>query len=151
MREPTLFWWPGAISPGVVMEMGSTLDLLPTIGSLAGADIPDDRKLDGFDLSATLLDKKSSPRDQMIYYHGDEVFAVRQGMYKAHFKTKTSYTGQRQAEVHDPPLLYHLGHDPGEQHDVAKQHPDVIDRLRQVKAKHEAGVEPVESQLTRKE
>ena len=151
MREPTLFWWPGAIEPGVVMEIGSTLDLLPTIGSLAGAEIPSDRKLDGFDLSSTLLDKKPSPRDQMIYYHGDEVFAVRQGMYKAHFKTKTSYTGQRQAEVHDPPLLYHLGHDPSEQHNVAKQHLDIIERLRQVKTKHEAGVEPVENQLTRKE
>ena len=23
MREPTIFWWPGRISPGVVMDMGA--------------------------------------------------------------------------------------------------------------------------------
>ncbi|MCH2180951.1 MAG: sulfatase [Mariniblastus sp.] len=151
MREPTLFWWPGQVEPGVVMEMGSTLDLLPTLAQLADADLPTDRTLDGFDLSPTLLENKPSPRDQMVYYHGDEVFAVRQGMYKAHFKTKTSYTGQREAKVHDPPLLFHLGHDPGEQHDVAKQQPQVVQALRELKAKHEASVEPVENQLTRKE
>lgn len=150
MREPTVFWWPGTIQPGVVMEMGSTLDLLPTLGNLAGAGVPADRTLDGLDLSPTLLENKPSPRDQMIYYHGDEVFAVRKGMFKAHFKTKTSYTGQREAEVHDPPLLFHLGHDPGEQYDIAKQHPDVIEGLRKLKTQHEASVEPVENQLTRK-
>lgn len=151
MREPTLFWWPGTIQPGVVMEMGSTLDLLPTFGRLAGAKLPTDRTLDGFDLSPTLLEGKSSPRDQMIYYHGDEVFAVRQGMYKAHFKTKTSYTGQREAKEHNPPLLFHLGHDPGEQHDLAKQHPKIIETLQALKRDHQASVEPVENQLMRRE
>ncbi|MCH2177350.1 MAG: sulfatase [Mariniblastus sp.] len=148
MREPTVFWWPGTIPSGVVMEMGSTLDLLPTLGSLANAKVPDDRVLDGLDLSPTLLENKPSPRSQMIYYHGDEVFAVRQGMYKAHFKTKTSYQGQREAEVHDPPLLFHLGHDPGEQHDVAKIYPEVVKRLEGLKADHEATVEPIENQMT---
>ncbi|MEE2826430.1 MAG: sulfatase [Planctomycetota bacterium] len=151
MREPTLFWWPGKIQPGVVMEMGSTLDLLPTFGQLAGAKLPADRTLDGFDLSPTLLEGQSSPRDQMIYYHGDEVFAVRKGMYKAHFQTKTSYTGQREAKKHDPPLLFHLGHDPGEQHDLAKQHPEIIETLQALKRVHQASVEPVENQLMRKE
>jgi arylsulfatase A-like enzyme len=150
MREPTVFWWPGTIQPGVVMEMGSTLDLLPTLGRLARANVPEDRVLDGLDLSPTLLENKPSPRSQMIYYHGDEVFAVRQGMYKAHFKTKTSYQGQREAEVHDPPLLFHLGHDPGEQHDVAKSHPEVVKRLQGLKADHEATVEPVENQMIRR-
>ena len=69
-------------------------------------------------------------------------------MYKAHFKTKTSYQGQREAEVHDPPLLFHLGHDPGEQHDVAKIYPEVVKRLEGLKADHEATVEPIENQMT---
>ena len=28
MREPTIFWWPGKIKPGVVMEIGTTMDLI---------------------------------------------------------------------------------------------------------------------------
>ena len=148
MREPTIFWWPNKIKPGVVMQMGSTLDLLPTIAAVSGAVVPTDRQLDGHDLSPALFADGESPRQDMFYYHGEECFAVRSGMYKAHFKTKTSYTGQKAAVVHDPPLLFHLGHDPSEEYDVAKEHPEVIEQLRKLKSEHEASVEPVESQLT---
>ena len=34
MREPAIFWGPGNVKPGVVQEMGSTLDVLPTFASL---------------------------------------------------------------------------------------------------------------------
>ena len=51
MREPTLFWWPGTIPPGVVTDIGSTLDLLPTCAKLAGAELPADLTLDGFDVA----------------------------------------------------------------------------------------------------
>ena len=150
MREPTIFWWPGKVKPGTVHEIGSTLDLLPTACALAGVALPTDRIFDGGDLSPALFGTGKSPRDEMFYYHGEQCFAVRSGMYKAHFKTKTSYVGQKKAEVHDPPLLYHLGHDPGEQYDIASQHPDVIDAIRKLKADHEAGVEPAENQLTKR-
>ncbi|MEZ6078060.1 MAG: sulfatase-like hydrolase/transferase [Pirellulaceae bacterium] len=150
MREPTIFWWPGKITPSVVREMGSTLDLLPTIAAITGASPPSDRLLDGYDLAPTLFHNLPSPRESMFYYHGQEVFAVRHGMFKAHFKTKTSYTGQRNAEVHDPPLLFHLGHDPSEKYNTAQEHPDVIDTLRQLKTEHEASIAHVENQLDKK-
>ena len=130
------------------MQMGSTLDLLPTIAAVSGAVVPTDRQLDGHDLSPALFAYGESPRQDMFYYHGEECFAVRSGMYKAHFKTKTSYTGQKAAVVHDPPLLFHLGHDPSEEYDVAKEHPDIVEQLRKLKSEHEASVEPVENQLT---
>lgn len=149
MREPTIFWWPGKIKPGVVMEMGSTLDLLPTIASISGAAKPG-VKLDGHDLSPVLFDGGKSPRQVMYYYHGEEVYAVRFGIYKAHFKTKTSYVGQRQAEVHDPPLLYHLGHDPSEEYNISADHPDIIEVMRELKEKHEASIEPVENELEKR-
>lgn len=150
MREPTIFWWPGKIAPAVVMQPGSTLDLLPTIAAIAGATKPDDRILDGFDLSPVLFGNGESPRKDMFYYHGEECYAVRSGMYKAHFKTKTSYVRQKAAVDHDPPLLFHLGHDPSEEYDIAKDHPDVIAAIRKLKAKHESTIEPVENELTRK-
>ncbi|MEZ6122076.1 MAG: sulfatase [Planctomycetaceae bacterium] len=150
MREPTIFWWPGRIAPAVIRDPGSTLDLLPTFASLTGAALPANRQLDGYDLTRTLLHAEHSPRKEMFYYHGEECFAVRLGMFKAHFKTKTSYTGQKDAVLHDPPLLYHLGHDPGEQYDIAAQHPEVIRQIRTLKADHEASVVPAENQLNRK-
>ncbi len=148
MREPTIIAWPGIIQPGIVHDMGATLDLLPTFVSLAGGTLPDDRTYDGVDLSATLKgETDTSPRDEMFYYHGEQLFAVRKGQYKAHFKTKTSYSGQKKAEVHNPPLLYHLGSDPGEQWDIAKQHPDIVKELQDLSASHTKGVKPVPNNL----
>ena len=148
MREPTVFWWPEHIQPEVVMELGSTLDLLPTFATLCDANLPTDRTIDGVDLSAVLLHGDSSPRNDMIYYHGDEVFALREGSFKAHFKTKTEFVGQQKPKVHDPPLLFNLEHDPAEKYNVAASHPEVVQRLSQRKEQHEAGVKRVPNQLT---
>lgn len=151
MREPTIFWWPGTAPPKSVRDMGSTLDLLPTFASLTGAPIPQDRSLDGYDLSSVIKGtSQQSPRNDMFFYHGEEVYAVRQGKFKAHFKTKTSYVGQRNPVIHDPPLLYHLEHDPSEKHNIAAQHPDVVAQLTKLKQSHEASIEPVESRLLKR-
>ena len=44
MRVPPIMWWPGQIKPGVVMEPGSTLDLLPTFCALAGIELSGDQQ-----------------------------------------------------------------------------------------------------------
>jgi arylsulfatase A len=44
-RVPTIFRWPGKIEPDVVMEMGSTMDLLPTFCKLSGAQLPNRQDL----------------------------------------------------------------------------------------------------------
>ena len=146
MREPTLFWWPGKVPPGVVRDLGCTMDLLPTAAKLAGAEVPPDRPLDGTDLSPALLGTGPGPRQVMFYYRGVQLYAVRKGPFKAHFITKPAY-GKGEAEEHDPPLLYHLGHDPSEQFDVAQGHPEVIAEIRREVESHRAGMEPGEPQL----
>ena len=47
MREPAIFWGPGNVKPGLVQEMGSTLDVLPTFASLAVAKSPDYIAIEG--------------------------------------------------------------------------------------------------------
>ena len=149
MREPTIFWWPGHVRPGVVTELGATLDLFPTFAALAGAKIPTDRVYDGGDLSPVLLGSGPSPRDRVFYYHGEELYAVRLGDFKAHFKTKTSYVGKR-AKTHEPPLLYNLRHDPSEQYDIGPSHADTIKQIRVVAEEHAQTVQPVENQLIKR-
>ncbi|MGI9243501.1 MAG: sulfatase family protein [Verrucomicrobiales bacterium] len=149
MREPTIFWWPGKVPHGVVHEIGSTLDLLPTACALAGVEMPGDRSFDGEDLSPALFGAGGSPRDEMFFYHGEELYAVRKGAHKLHFTTKVEYVGQK-PERHDPPLLFHLGHDPGENFDIAADHPELVKQLVSLAEEHRAGVVPVESQLTKR-
>ena len=150
MRVPAVFWWPGRISPGVVREMGSTLDLLPTFARLAGASPSGDRALDGADLSPVLFGKGSSPRQAMFFYRDDQLYAVRSGPFKAHFFTQPGYgPGSDRRTAHDPPLLYQLEQDPSEQYDVAKQYPEVIEKIRRLAEEHRRTLTPVENQLTK--
>jgi arylsulfatase A len=146
MRVPTIFWWPGTIRPRVVADMGTFMDLLPTLGALAGAAAPGDRILDGYDLTGALVRGERSPRQEVFYYRGPTLYALRQGPYKAHFFTKSEY-GSDAEKAHDPPLLYDLDQDPGERWDVAARHPDVIEGIRKAAAAHARTVQPVVNQL----
>ena len=151
MREPTLFWWPGTVKPGVQMEMGATMDLLPTFCSLARVKPPSDRVLDGYDLSPLLLGKTiKSPRDRLFYWREEKLYAVRVGPWKAHFITQGCYGLGPKREEHDTPQLYHLEHDPAEQHDLAEWHPSVVARLTSIAAEHKQNIQRVENQLTKR-
>lgn len=144
MREPTVFWWPERIKPGVVTDVGSTLDIFATACMLAGVETPTDRVMDSLDLGPALFAGGPSPRETMFYYRGTSVHAVRQGSWKAHFTTKESRTP---VVHHDPPLLFHLGSDPSEKHNVAEDHPDVIAGIREAVALHQADLVPGDDQL----
>jgi arylsulfatase A-like enzyme len=146
MREPAIFRWPGTIKPGVVMELGTTMDLLPTICGLANAKLPNDRIYDGYNITPALLGKGPNPRDIVFYYRGTEVFAVRKGSYKAHFITQPDWPSNTKT-VQDPPLLFNVNIDPSEKYDIADQHPDIIAEIRKIMEEHKATVVKVENQL----
>jgi arylsulfatase A-like enzyme len=147
MREPTIAWWPGTIPPGgVSSELGCTTDLLATICAIVEVPLPADRTLDSLDLRPVLLGTGESPRKSLLYYRGRQLMAARLGPWKAHFQTQDGY-GQPKPELHDPPLLFHLEHDPSERFDVAKDHADVIVEVRKLVAEHEAGLVAPPSQL----
>ena len=141
MRVPAIFWWPRTIEPATVQAIGSSLDVFPTALALAGGDPPADRTLDGFDLRPVLFETGDSPRNTMFFYRLGMLYAFRKGPFKAHFITEGSYGEGGARVLHDPPLLYHLGQDPGEHFDVADQYPEVLaDMLAEVEA-HRQGFE----------
>ena len=146
MREPCIMWWPGTVKPAVIHDMGATMDLYTTMITLAGAEVPSDRIVDGLDLRPVLLGRGPSPRDTMFYYRGAQLYAARKGPYKAHFITKSAY-GRDQTVKHDPPLLYHLGHDPSEKYDVAKDHPEILAEIQKVVEAHRRALKPGPDQL----
>jgi len=148
MRVPGIFWWPGKISPGVVMDMGSTLDLFSTFTSIVGKDLPQDRIYDGYDLSPVLFENGKSPRNEIFYYRDTEIYAVRTGNYKVHFITQNEY-GSQDKTLHTPPLVFDLNHDPSEKYNIANEHKDVITQASALLEKHKATLVPVVNQLER--
>ena len=146
MREPTIFWWPGKLKHKVIMDISSTLDLFPTISKLAGAMVPADRIYDGYDLSPVMFETGKTLRNTFFYYRDTEVFAVRKGQFKAHFKTRPEF-GDTTTVVHNPPLLFNIDVDPSEQYNIASQHTEIIEDIKKVLKGHQKSVVPVENQL----
>jgi arylsulfatase A-like enzyme len=147
MRVPFIAWWPGRIRPATVTALGTSLDLWATAVALAGGQLPGDRPLDGYDIRPVLFGTGPAPRDVVFYYRQRDLYAVRQGAWKAHFISEGAYGQFGGRIVHETPELYQVEHDPSEQHNVAADHPEIIERLRRLAADHRASVPPYPSRL----
>uniref|UniRef100_A0A3Q4FZ97 Arylsulfatase A n=1 Tax=Neolamprologus brichardi TaxID=32507 RepID=A0A3Q4FZ97_NEOBR len=147
MREPAIAYWPGIIKPGITHEMASTLDILPTLARLAGAELPQ-VMLDGVDMTDILVKQGKSKREAMMFYPVDPsekygLFAVRLGKYKAHFYTQGAFHSSTTPDkdcpetavfkAHDPPLIFDLEADPCEHYTLPVDTPDIQSVLQQVK------------------
>ncbi|XP_055010252.1 N-acetylgalactosamine-6-sulfatase [Boleophthalmus pectinirostris] len=171
MREPAIAWWPGHIKEGLVnYQLSNVMDLYTTSLAIAGITVPDDRVLDGLDLTPVLLNNSDSLKNRPVfYYRGNELMAVRMGQYKAHywtwsnsweqFKTGINFCpGQEVPGVttHDQmnhtlqPLIFHLGRDPGEKYPISvltKEYLDVMKTLTPVVQQHKKYLIPGVPQL----
>ena len=58
-----------------------------------------------------------------------ELYAFRHGRYKVHFITEGRYGLPPSRVEHDPPLLFDLGADVGEQYDIATAEPEALARI----------------------
>ena len=132
-RVPGIFRWPGKIKPSEMDGLATNLDLYATFATLSGGDQP--KGLPGFiskNISGVLLRGEASPRKKWFYSSGS--IAFRSGNHKIHLSTKnrSSNPDTRVREPiakHDPPLLYDLSADIGEQKNIAASHPQIIARL----------------------
>ena len=93
MRVPAIFSWPGTIATDTVHEIGSAMDLMPTILKAAGVAQTKSIRLDGVDLLPRLLGSKaeSPARQNMPYYRAGELRAWRQGQWKLHLIVEGAY------------------------------------------------------------
>ena len=140
VRVPFIARWPGRIPRGRVCgELATTMDLLPTLARLAGAELPAGRRIDGRDIGPLLRGEPGarSPHEVFYYYWGRDLQAVRSGPWKLHLPhtyPKPDPPGAdgkpgRYTQMRIGPALFHLDKDPGETRDVAAQHPEVVRRL----------------------
>lgn len=147
MRVPCVAWWPGRIQPGqVTSALACNPDFFPTCLNIAGVEAPRERVIDGVDLGPILFGAGQPARDTFFYYRGAQLFAVRKGVMKAHFQTRPGY-GREPVTKHDPPLVFHLGHDPAERFNVATNHVELIREIARVVEAHRETIESVRSQV----
>ena len=141
MRVPFIMGWaqpnkknkfqkqyPVAIN-GVQTQMATIMDIYPTVLSVAGVDAPKDYVLDGNDLKKLARGKKDKKhRDDFLMHfpheHRGSYFTVyRKGNWKLIY-----YYNPTQPEK--PYMkLYNLKDDPFENHEMAKEQPEVAKAL----------------------
>jgi arylsulfatase A-like enzyme len=146
MREPLIARWPAKIPAGTVRSgLATQMDLFTTILDAAGAPVPSDRVIDGKNILPMFLGDQPSPHQDFYYFFRSRIFAVRSGNWKLHlFVRNVDSMGQATDPVKlKKPLLYDLEEDPGEQDDVAAQHPEIVARLSEKATSFAAGITPV--------
>jgi arylsulfatase A-like enzyme len=137
-RIPGIFWGAG-IKPGVINDLGSTMDIFPTLLEMSNTNMVDDRIIDGVSIKNTLLKHEPSKRETIFYYRSREIYAVRYGEYKAHLITQGAYNypkGSDEKIVLDIPLLYNLNIDPSEKYNIADKNPEILLEIEKIIEKH---------------
>lgn len=141
-RESTLMWWPGTIpADSVCSQPAMTIDILPTVAELIGAELPD-HKIDGKNIWPLIAGEPNavSPHEAYFFYYGRELQAIRRGKWKLHFPHsyrtmagRPGGTGGKPAPYSQAKIglaLFDLEADIGETTNVADQHPDVVRELQ---------------------
>ena len=135
-RVPCIVRWPGKVPAGRVSDaIFAGIDFLPTFATLAGFEVPADRKIDGIDQTDLLLGKRDTGRD---YFYFNKA-GVRQGKWKfleadAHFHGYAVDDKRPKADE-----LYDLEADLGERNNLAGEHPEKVAELRALMERIEAG------------
>ncbi len=111
-------WAPGRIPAGTSSDaLVTTMDLLPSLASLAESELPGDRKIDGLDLSATITGEMEAKRKEFIYYSSNgQLDGIRQGDWKLLRREKK-------------PMLFNLAEDVSESKNLADENPKIVAAL----------------------
>jgi arylsulfatase A-like enzyme len=117
IRVPCVVRWPGVIPAGTVCdEFLTSMEIFPTLCRAAEVRPPQGVVLDGFDMTAVLAGKQKSSRKEMFWQRRADK-AARVG----NFKWVESSRGSG---------LFDLSRDVGEQHDLSKERPDMLSKVK---------------------
>jgi arylsulfatase A len=131
-RVPCILRFPGLIPGGEVTDKLTTaIDLLPTLAGACGIKLKKGPgiapKLDGLNLWASLQGKtKTHPRKSLLYWHGWAMpQAIRVGDFKLYLDKVKEIPGTNKG-----PVLIDLSTDPGEEKDLASEHPEKVKDMK---------------------
>lgn len=122
LRVPFVVKWPGKIAAGSVSdEIVHAMDLFPTLAKISGGKLPEDRVIDGIDMSEFFMGKTDkSGREGFIVYMGNDIYGLKWRNWKLHFNEQESWESKKTS--YTMPKLYNLYEDPQERNNVLFPH-----------------------------
>jgi len=125
IRVPCFMRWPGKFLPELKVDrIAHLIDIVPTIAAACGAALPEGVKTDGVDL-LPLLTGEIEPGDRpdrtlfTQWHRGDE---------PERYRGCAAFC--QQYKLVDGKELYDIEADRAEEHDLAAQHPETVERMR---------------------
>jgi arylsulfatase A-like enzyme len=130
--------WPGKIKAGtVVNEMLHIADIYPTLLTLAGASLKQNKPLDGYDAWGTIAEGKKSPRKEILHNTTPTAGAIRMGDWKLVVNgsepiddVETSGAPRRRQRRPMGVELFNIAQDRAEKNNLAESNPDKVKELR---------------------
>lgn len=114
VRSPLLIRWPAKIRPGsTIAPIAAAVDLYPTLLDLAAVTRVGDKPLDGISLASWLLGKDVPASNRILFQHWAGKVSARDQRFRL------DASGQ----------LFDLTKDPGQQKNIAANHPEITQRL----------------------
>lgn len=132
-RVPLIVSWPRKVKSGVSSALVSQIDFFASMAALLGVLPEEGAAPDSRNALPALLGDVTEGREYVIekagsisVYDGEWKYIAPSNGYAYNKLTNTELGNDRQ------PQLYHISTDLGEQHNVAAEHPDVVERLKQI-------------------
>lgn len=122
LRVPFVIKWPKYIQGGASSdEIVHAMDLFPTIAAITKSVVPQDRVIDGIDMSDFFLGKTDeSGREGFIVYMGNDIYGVKWRNWKLHFEEQEAWNTIK--HTYTMPRVYNLYDDPQERNNVLFPH-----------------------------
>ncbi len=136
-RVPGIIRWSGQVKPGANSAMYSALDLMPTLASMTGANMPKEIITDGFDQSGNLLKGEESPRDFVPIFMRGELVGFRKGDYKLVFGGVGLVTNGNKRNKAE---MYNLVSDEGEKVNLADKEPETYAAMVKLSEEYVASI-----------
>jgi arylsulfatase len=128
-RVPSFWRWPAGFKGNVdCSALAAHIDILPTLAEVAGAKLTGDikKQVEGRSLLPLLHNPKAAWPNRTLVTH---IGRWPQGQVASAKYSGCSIRDERYTLVNNLEL-YDLKRDPGEKHNIAVDHPDVVSKLR---------------------
>ena len=126
-RIPFIVRWPGEIKAGTSCDrMVCQVDFMATCAEILGAKIPDNAAEDSFSLLSLFKGGDKPVRETLVHHSIDGSFAIRDEARKLVLCPGSGGWSKGQT---DNPQLYDMSQDVGEKTNLAKDHPEIVQRL----------------------
>jgi len=130
IRVPAFAYWKGRLSPRTVAAPTTAVDWMPTLLAAAGCKPAEDPRWDGRDVLGQLTGEVSRPAARTIYIrYEDGMNALRDGDWKLVTLGTSEWARGLMPGDDRSPQLFNIAQDPFEKNNLARAHPDILDRL----------------------